>query len=226
MKKLIVILCLFILSFSLWGCSKEEEKDPVLNQVSFYHSNLYCGQNDKFSITIERGMREKEYIIDGKVGTMIEFSRLRVTPLNVDYFNKEYNYVIEGKSGKLNGTLEKDIFGTTYFKDVEDIDSIGIIHNITVKTSDFECKIALNDKITDMLNWQDVLKIAKENYSQAIMNELQEKNFNREIYIKFINDNKNVESPYYWYVALIASKSDYWAMLIEPKSGTIITKKS
>jgi hypothetical protein len=227
MKKFIVFICLLILTVSVfYGCSKEEEKDPVLKQVCFYHNNLYCGQNDIFSISLECGMKEKENIIDGKVNNLIDFTKLKVIPLNIDYFGKDYSFIISGKDGKISGTLEKDVFGTTYLKDVNNISSIGAIQDITIKSNNIESKITLNDKINDMLKWKDVLNIAKENYNDAITTELNENSFNREIYIKFINDNKNIDSPYYWYVALIASKNDYWAMLIDPKSGTIITKKS
>lgn len=226
MKKAISVLILLILFVSLFGCNQKKEIDPVKNQVSFYHSSLYCGQNESFSVTIESGKKEKDLIIDGRVGAMTDFTKIRVTPLNADNFGKDYSYELIGKNGKLNGKLENDLTVSAYIKDIENISSLGVITGITIKAADIDSKITLTDKINDMLKWQDVLDIAKENYSQAISNELQENNFNREIFIKFVNDNKNTESPYYWYIAMIASKNDYWAMLIEPKSGTIITKKS
>ena len=47
----------------------------------------------------------------------------------------------------------------------------------------------------------------------------------REIYIKLVNALPDDEAPYYYYVSFIKSPADYWALLLDPVKGEVISKK-
>ncbi|MEG1646012.1 MAG: hypothetical protein RR374_01475, partial [Clostridia bacterium] len=85
-------------------------------------------------------------------------------------------------------------------------------------------KVVLENKMTGM-TWDTALQIAFDNDKESIMKDIVDKVYCKEVYIKFINDITNGNS-YYWYVAFIASNEKYTAILIDPLTSKILTKKS
>ena len=82
MKKTIrvVVLTLAVLSvFSLFTACKAKE-DAYERIVSEYRSEVYTGENDKYSIEIVSGYRENPFEIDGKSGSKVDYTLIIVTP--------------------------------------------------------------------------------------------------------------------------------------------------
>ena len=50
-------------------------------------------------------------------------------------------------------------------------------------------------------------------------------NLQREIYVQLVNALADSEAPYYYYVSFMKSSSDYWALLLDPVTGEVISKK-
>jgi hypothetical protein len=74
------------------------------------------------------------------------------------------------------------------------------------------------------LSADDAYNAAIKVFSKEIKENTKKQSFNREIYIKFVT-GYNGEEPYYWYVAFIASDSDYWAVLLDSKTGKVDVKR-
>ncbi len=230
MKKAFVIFFSAILIVSLMfaavGCKKEEKQHILAQNISYIQTALYAGQSLNFSVSVAKGRSEKLFIADGKSGELKEFNTLIVVPLNIDLFNNAYKYKLIGATGELEGDLTKDSFGASFSAELSDISQIGELSSITILSINFEDQIALANKLSDMIDAMEALAIAEKNLEAKIKSETADNAYNREIYIKFINDSKNFDSPYYWYVAYIASPTDYWTVLIDPTSGEVLSKKA
>lgn len=225
MKKLIIAILIITVMFIVVAC---EDIQPGLNlqdYVSYYETHLYTGETTNFAVAIVRGKREDAFLADGAVGNLVEFATMKVTPLHMDLFNKAYTYKLTGANGELTGELSKDMFGVSFSTEIDSIDTIGDLLNVTIITTGIEDTVELTNKLKDMLDWENVLSVAAEEFQDKIDGEIAAESFNREIHIKFINNRTDRSSPYYWYVAFITSTNDYWAILIDPETGDIISKK-
>lgn len=227
-KKIIIAAFCLLLLVCFVACDKIEEPQFALSDsVSYYDTHLYTGETTNFAVAIVRGRREENFIADGTTGELIDFSTIKITPLHMDLFNKQYSYTLKGVDNEIEGELSKDMFGVSFSAEIKDIDTIGDIVNVTIKSKDIEETIELNNKLKDMLDWEDVLSIAEGEFKEKIESELEsEEGFNREIHIKFINNRTDRNSPYYWYLSFISSRNNYWAILIDPETGTVASKKS
>ena len=67
--------------------------------------------------------------------------------------------------------------------------------------------------------------LSEEELKEQIAAEAGTSELQREIYIKLVNAMPDEDAPYYYYVSFIKSPSDYWALLIDPMKGEVISKK-
>lgn len=227
MKKVIativaVIACLFCVA----ACDTTPQQATYEENVSFMQTDLYSGGSSNFEVNISCGEKEEMFLADGKVGNVVKFSTLTLIPLHMDLFEKSYAYKLTGQKGECSGEFKKDMFGVSFSAEIEDISNLGEVTSVLITADSVEETVALTNQLTDMMSWKEALSIACKEM-KAELDECMKNNtvLPREIYIKFINDKNNTESPYYWYVAFIGSGDDYWALLIEPKEGEIISKK-
>ena len=228
MKKILVIICILCLVLSISACKKTVPVN-LEDNISYLETHLYFGESTKFSVSITMGKKENVFIADGASSDLVEFATLRVTPLKMELFDNEYTFSLTGENGEMNGALEKDIFGVSFSYELTDIATIGELMNITViygESEDCRDTIELTNMLKDMLDWEDVLEIAKVEFADMIASEMVEGNFPREIHIKYLNNRTLEDSPYYWYISFISTTSDYWALLLEPMSGAVVSKKS
>lgn len=230
MKKLSVFIILTVMIASLFmftSCARTKSETNILEKkVSYIDTHLYTGESKNFNILINRGKKEDTFIADGKVNEMKDFSTLKLIPLQMDKMKKDYSYKIVGEKGTMSGDLKKDTFGISFSSELQNLDSIGELNQIVITSADVEETIELVNKLKDMIDWQDVLKIGDKEFNDVIKQEQKSDKFNREIHIKFINNKVDPKSPYYWYIAFLANTNDYWALLVEPESGNVISKKS
>ena len=222
---IILILCISVLA----GCKEkqqEEEKSPLEKRVSTYQDAVYVGSNDDFHADFITGEKEKLIVIDGEVGEMVPFATLTVTPRSSALFNNTYTYLLKGESGERTGELVKDVVGAAFSAEVVDSKEIGKILSLTVISDGIlESEIIFVDKVEGTLPRKELLAIAEKEFSDVIAAETDTGNLEREIYIKLVNALSDEDSPYYYYVSFIKSPSDYWALLLEPTTGEVISKK-
>lgn len=93
---------------------------------------------------------------------------------------------------------------------------------ISVTAGDVKSDIELNSILDGKLSAADVINIAKDALKEKIDKEYSEGKAEREIYVKLITADRE---SYYYYVSFIGDGVDYWAMLIDPSTGNIISRK-
>ena len=222
---LLTLTCLFALA----SCGKKSsapKKEGLEKLVSTYHDGVYVGANEDFTANLTTGESEKLIVADGKVGELARFATLTVTPLTSSLFNNVYTYVLIGESGEKTGDLEKDVIGASFTAEIDNIETIGKITSVKIVAQDIlESAIELQNKLDGALTWKEIVKIAETEFKDAIKEESDTGALPREIYVKLVNARATDDSPYYYYVSFIKSPSDYWALLLDPTTGAVISKK-
>ena len=232
MKKILITILSIVLISSLFtfvGCKKSDpapEKSGLETRVSTYHDAVYVGSDDDFSVSFITGEAEKLIVIDGEVGETAPFATLTVTPESAALFNNTYTYLLKGETGEKSGELVKDVIGASFSAEVENASEIGKVHSVTIIAEDIlEDTVELTDKTEGALDWREILRIAEKEFQEEIQAESDTGNLGREIYVKLVNALAKDDAPYYYYVSFIKSASDYWALLLDPTTGEVISKK-
>ncbi len=222
---LLTLTCVFALA-SCGGKSDAPKKEGLETLVSVYHDGVYVGANEDFTVNLTTGETEKLIVADGKVGELTRFATLTVTPLSSSLFNNVYTYVLTGEKGEKTGELEKDVIGATFTAEIDGAESIGKITGAKIVAENIlESDVPLTNKLEGALTWKEILKHAETTLSEQIKEESDTGALPREIYVKLVNAMASDDSPYYYYVSFIKSPSDYWALLMDPATGAVISKK-
>lgn len=213
---LVSILCLLSLAFCLVACNKKPHSEQNGN-VSRLTEAYYAGESDLFAVSIEKGKREKTFIADGIAKDVCPFTELVVTPLKSNDF-EVISYVISADDKTLSGEVKCGKGGEFVASIALDF----VPKTITLSVGDTKSDIELNSILQGKLSSLDVINIAKEALKDNIAKEYAEGKPEREIYLKLITADRE---SYYYYVSFISEGVDYWAMLIDPSTGNIISKK-
>ncbi len=210
-----IVVTLALSLFALGACNKQkvEEKSNVSRSTFAY----FAGEGEQFAVTIEKGKRERQFIADGKAVDVRDFCELTVTPLKTNDFEK-IDFEICGGEESYRASVQSSEFGS-YIMDVDltfDPTSIKLTAGETVE------EIELADVLDGALTSNDVIKIAKDAFDDKLQAELEDGKPEREIYVKLISGDR---ATYYYYVSLIGEGVDYYAALVNPNTGEIISKK-
>ena len=232
MKKfLCLIVTLFLIAaiplfVSCSGKDPSPKRTGLEKRVSTYHDAVFVGANEEFTASFITGEAEKLIVIDGEVGETAPFATLTVTPRSASLFNNTYTYLLKGEKGEKEGDLVKDVIGATFSAEIPNAKEIGKALSLTVKADGIlESEISLVDKLEGALDWRKILAVAEKELAETIKAESDTGNLQREIYIKLVNALSDDDQPYYYYVSFIKSSSDYWALLLDPVTGEVISKK-
>lgn len=215
-RKTVVIIAVALLTICLACvlCACDAKKgDELKSNVSRETSAFYAGESDLFAVTLEKGKRESVFIADGKATDVVEFTQITVTPLKSnDYEQIEYALACDAET--LTGVVQKSDFGE--FTATIELDFVP--DKVTITAGDDTAEIQLSDILNGCLTSSDAINIAKEEFKDRLAQSSDE----REIYVKLITGDR---TNYYYYVSFIGEGVDYYAMLIDPHSGAVITKK-
>jgi len=226
---LVTLTLLTALASSLFACKQDvpvETRTGLEKNVSVYHDAAYVGANEDFSAQLFTGETEKLIVVDGKVGELTRFATLTVTPLSASLFNNTYTYLLKGENGEKTGVLEKDVIGAAFSAELTDLTDLGKITEVSVVAEGIlDSPIPLVNKLDNALGWREILKVAESELSENIQAENDNGVLLREIYIKLVNALPDEEAPYYYYVSFIKSPADYWALLLDPADGKVVSKK-
>ncbi len=213
---LTLILVLVCASVVLVACGSKQPggaKDNISRRTDAY----FAGESEQFAVSVEKGRREKTFIADGKATDVVDFCQITVIPLKSNDY-KRINFVIKGDDSTLSGEITTSDFGE-FFSLIE----LGFTpKTITVTAGEETCEIELTDMLEGKLTSSDAVNIAKDAFKDKIAKENEEGKAEREIYVKLITGDR---TNYYYYVSFIGDGVDYWAMLIDPSTGDIISKR-
>ena len=213
---LTVILVLACATVALVACGNKTQpgaNDNVSRRTDAY----FAGESDCFAVSIERGRRERTFIADGKATDVIDFCQITVVPLKSNEY-QSVNFVINGDDTTLGGEIKTSDFGE--FTSVIELNFTP--KSVTVTAGSEVSEIDLTDMLEGKLTAQDAVNIAKEAFKEKLTAESEEGKAAREIYVKLITGDR---TNYYYYVSFIGDGVDYLAVLIDPSTGDIVSKR-
>lgn len=195
------------------GGGKDAEKDNISRMTDTY----YAGECELFAVSVESGKRERTFIADGKATDVIDFCRITVLPLKANAY-ESVNFVLSDGEKTLSGEIKKSDFGE-YCLDIQ-LDFVPKAVDVTAGAE--TGKIELINVLNGTLSSKDAVNIAKDEFKDKIAAEYADGKPEREIYVKLITGDRN---NYYYYVSFIGDGVDYWALLIDPETGDVVSKR-
>lgn len=210
----IAICCLACTLVCLCACNKPNDQQDKDN-ISRLTQSYYAGESEDFAVSIETGMREKCFIADGKATDVVEFAEIVITPLKQNDCEK-LAYQIKGQDATLSG----EVTSSNYGEFIGELKLDFVPTSVTLTVGEEECEIELCNILEGALNANDIINIAKNEFAERIASEGE--TLNREIYVKLISGDR---IGYYYYVSFIGEGVDYWAMLVDIKTGEIVSQK-
>jgi Zn-dependent metalloprotease len=219
MKKFIAVLftlIILVVMTTMCACNTVKEP-PVESNVSREVLAFYAGENEDFAVFIDVIKKEKSFIADGRTIDVVNSAELNIMPLKV-HDNSEYVFAITDGTSTLTGTIKGNQFGE-YRQDIT-IDFVPT--SITIGEGECAQTIALADILQGKLTSADVINIAEKEFEERILKEKESGEYNREIYVKLISGDRQ---HYYYYVSYIGEGVDYWALLLDPETGAVVSKK-
>lgn len=213
---LTLILCIGTLLGVMCACNKTTDDTPSDN-ICRITEEFYAGESDAFYASIEKGRREATFIADGVARDVGDFAELTILPLKSNSY-KTLGYTISDDVSTLSGEISVGKHG-------EFVASIALDFlptKITVCVDEVGDEIELSSVLEGAISAEQAIEIAKNELQNAIDKEYDEGKPEREIYLKLISADR---TTYFYYVSFIGEGVDYWAMLINPQTGDIVSRK-
>lgn len=217
-KFIAVLLVLFIIVLTalFCACNKTEEPKEESN-VSRRVLGFYAGENEDFAVSVEFLKREKTFLADGKTTGVVDIVELEILPLKV-HDNNEYAFALTDGTSTLSGKIKGNQFGEY----CQDLNLDFVPTSITIGEGETAQCISLVNVLDGLLTSADVINIAEKEFADRIASAKEGGNYQREIYVKLITGDRQ---HYYFYVSYIGEGVDYWALLLEPSTGAVVSKK-
>ncbi len=210
-----ILLCVCFVAV-LVACNRQGgEKDN--GNISRRTDAFFAGESEQFAVSVERGRREKTFIADGKATDVNDFAQITIVPLVKNEY-ESINFVLAGASSTLSGSVDGSDYGE--FSAEIGLDFAPV--SVTVTAGEETSEIELANVLEGALTADDVINIAKDTFKDRMDKESADGKTQREIYVKLITGDRE---NYYYYVSFIGDGVDYWAVLIDPKTGDIVSKK-
>lgn len=219
MKKISVIV-LLALCFVLAGCGSDL-KTSLVENLSDIRYNIFVGQDEDVNISLMCGMRENPYAYDGISNKKCEFGIITVQTNGQNFESLPYELTVDG--AKISGTLEENPFDHTYMIDIEKIISSESAVYITIES------LANNMILTcESCSWEvqydDAIELGIKELFDSTDMFVEDGRLKAETYLKIIYDQKDSESPYYWYFGIVGENGENIAVILDVHTGAVITK--
>lgn len=213
---LIVFACLLCLSVVLFGCNKDGENDENDN-ICRITQRYYAGESEAFAVSVEWGRREKNFIADGIATDVADFVEISIQPLKSNDYTL-IKYTLQDDTHTFSGEVESGNYGD--FKASIALDFLPT--KVLIGEDETKDEVFLSDVLQSALTSTDVINIAKKEFQTSIDEEYAQGKAEREIYVKLITADR---TNYYYYVSFIGDGVDYWAVLVDIHTGSVISKK-
>jgi hypothetical protein len=196
----------------------------LTGNICYSDRYVYSGKNNDFSATVYAGAGEKNFLTDGQAVDVTGFCKISLNIINMAY-NKltSFGFELKTDTQSFSGTITKDSLSSE-LSGAADVPDPSKIRAVIIKYGDKNTEIGLADVLDGRLSAGQAYDAALKVFAKEIKSNLKNGSLNREIYIKFVTGYGG-EEPYYWYVAFIASDSDYWAVLLDSKTGAVDVRR-
>lgn len=217
-KKIFVIISLFLFSMIFFVSCTKLEYAKIENQISEQTQILFAGEGLDFFVTLTGGLREEPYIKDGYSNPKVDFAVICLTlfnganedviPITIKINGKEYSKI-----------LERNLIKSNYMTDLQ----------IELKDNDdiyFYCdgqEVKLNN-VSDTFetNYQEAIDIFFENFNDKLGELIVNGRFKGEVYLKILNNPIQNKGVYFWYVAVVGQNGNTYSAVIDTMSNQVL----
>lgn len=223
MKKTLLFFLTIIIAVSVSACA---DKDSLIdNSISEIRMDIYEGRGEFFDVSIYIGKRESPYELNGISEKLVDYCLINVMPVEELEEGYALYYTLTGGEYNENGTLLEDPATGKFRADIGRYYSGVSELNITFNCGEIYESVILTSKYsTDMIQWKDALKIARENLSDSFESAYSDKDFYGEIYIRFVNNPLMGEDKYFWFVMLRDRNGKVSTVLIDSIDSTVVAR--
>lgn len=207
----------------LFGCEVEVSKS-FKTSISENTFGLASSMDGKFKVDYKWGEREEPYASDGKTMPLVEYGVITVTSLTGKLQNHTLSYSILIDNKTFEGDFLINPYDQTFVIDLKFVPK---------QTTDFKINVTNNNIVYDYVlinvlkqgdaDCNEAIKIAKQTL-EPVLKEKLTKDENFEIYVRLINSQNKDFKPC-WYVSIYTTKSQLFAVAIDPSSKIVLARK-
>lgn len=228
-RKIILCTMLIIILTTIICCvackAPKTNLEKLEEKISTMQTQYVVGNNESFNVSIITCKQEETLVADGKVGKLKEQTLLTLKPKDVNLLNKDFDFKLVGETASLDGKVAKSKIGVELSAEITNLASLGKLTKLQLTNEGVVQEIELVDKLEGMITPQQALKASYEKFQSKIDPLMQEKQFEKEVYIKVVEDKHVGGDNCYWFVSFIQDKENYWSALVDIKDGTVLNTK-
>lgn len=217
--KTFVLGVMLLMFMAFFGCSTNT-RECVLQNMSETTKDFYFGENTKLYATLAVGEREKEYVMDGKSNSKIDFSLLSLVFFeNLDKNVVEVVVTIGDDSDnfELEYNSMTNMFMVDLEKKIEGDKRVWVKYDgMTIELSNLSKKFAIN--------WENAIAIACDEMSDKIEKEKQYNDLNGECYLKVMDKRANNFQEFFWCFTILNNQNESFSIIISTTDGSVLAK--
>lgn len=217
--KSFVLGVLLLAFFGFLGCGTKTQ-DCVMENMSEMTKVFYFGENEKLYATLSVGEREKEYVMDGKSTSKVDFSLLSV----IFFENQDKNVIhVSVSINNVSSTyeLEYNSMANAYMVDLE-----------KKLNGDEKVLIAYDGMSLELQNlskdfgvdYEQAISIACIELKDKIEKEKQYNDLNGECYLKVMDKRGNNFKDFFWCFTILNNQNESFSIIISTVDGSVLAK--
>lgn len=224
MKKKIVFCLvaamLVFIGFMLFGCGKTEIS-RVEENMSEWTKVYYYAEGQNFCASLSSGLREKEYIMNGKAGENVDFALLTITPTKTvakSYIKADItinDVKLENQELDLNASNGGFMIDLEQFLNGDE----QVVVSYAGETLSLE-----NLSKSFEIDHKKALEIATEELADKILLCRKGVNLNAECYLRVLDKKLNSLDGTFWCFSVVNINGDMFSIVISTLDGTILAK--
>lgn len=219
LKKTVRILCVFLITFSIFAISCKSE-NPLYSAVSELRSNLYSGNSENYKLEACYGFKETPYSNDTKVCEKVYALIFRLFDKETDGAAYSIAIIHDGKNYSADFKLNPVTHTVTARIEIENFNEKQFI--ATLKKAQENEQITFKSIVPEKtMNYRAALDCLSKEQTALIERYTDENgNFNAEIHARIVVKN---DHPY-WYIGIVGSDS-LKALLIDGIDGKTLAMR-
>ncbi|MDE6583659.1 MAG: hypothetical protein K2K31_03330 [Clostridia bacterium] len=220
-KKIFIFMLLFAVTFSFWGCGTSTLKLVKAN-MSEWTKVYFCGETEDFYCTLNSGVREEDYELNGKSGEVVDFALLVVK------FTAQPNSSLVRLLLEIDGEgqlidMELNTLNNTYMFDLE-----------RQLSGTEQISVTLNDQTVDLVaisndfavSSDKALEIASAEFEKKILLKKSAGNLNSEFYLRVLDKKANNFDEIFWCFTVYNIDNENYSIIISAETGAILAKSN
>ncbi len=220
-KYVLISFCLCFCLFFLYGCGNNNpgQDGTYESFLSEYRKNLFVNKNSNYLVTFTSGERESNYIMDGKVSSLVDFGVLTLK-FEKSFAGSKLQFELKIDDDTYAGEFERNPYDNTFVYDIGK--QVSDDSKLTLYLVDFDETLDLKCWSSEWeYSYKDALKVFVEKHKEQIDACMKDNNLQGEIFIKTVAEDSNL-NDIYWYCLLVGQNGEMFASLISVKTGQIL----